>query len=84
MPRTVTIHSLGEIAQMADDLNRVSEVYGALGYLSTWGPSYGDHVNITADAKQREIGARYSNDEKVTYFIMAVWRDDDERFSFHS
>lgn len=60
------------------------EMQRTVGYLATWGLSRFSEVSISNDGTNNLI-AGYSNQEgEVGFVIGAVWRENDQEYTFHS
>lgn len=58
----------------------------AVGYLSTWGLSGYDEVELYSSMRDLEITAIYrsSTDDQKRYVIGAIYNNSTQTFSFHS
>lgn len=86
MTRTVELLiTQGELVEIAGE-TLWSELWGAIGYLSTWSADNYPIVRIFRDAVDNsgaDLGAIYLKaDGELGYVIGAVWHDD--HYGFHS
>lgn len=55
----------------------------AIGYLSVWNMNHSE-VRICAEYGGPYMLAEYGDGDKVRFVLAAIWRPDEQRFSFHS